>query len=201
MKIYQKSISELEQIVQRKTMQLSDLEVETTVSDIIKNVIENGDSALKKYEEKFDGVKVSDFKLPQEVIDSAYDNLDPEVKKALLLAKKNITSFHEKEKTTGFVDSEQKGVLRGQKVLPLKRVGLYVPGGTAAYPSTILMSALPAKIAGVDQVVIATPAQKSGINPAVFWRPLKLPVSIRFIKLVVRKLLLLWHLELNQLQV
>ncbi|WP_125714810.1 histidinol dehydrogenase [Companilactobacillus kedongensis] len=167
MKIYQKSISELEQIVQRKTMQLSDLKVETTVSDIIKNVIENGDSALKEYEEKFDGVKISDFKLSQEVIDSAYDNLDPEVKDALLLAKKNITSFHEKEKATGFIDSEQKGVLRGQKVLPLKRVGLYVPGGTAAYPSTILMSALPAKIAGVDQVVIVTPPQKDGINPAV----------------------------------
>lgn len=167
MKIYQKSIDELEKIIQRKTMQLSDPEVESTVSNIIEDIIENGDAALKKYEKKFDGVDIEDFKLSQEVIDSAFENLDSKVKDALSLAKKNITSFHEKEKARGFIDSEQKGVLRGQKVLPLKRVGLYVPGGTAAYPSTILMSALPAKIAGVDQVVIVTPPQKDGINPAV----------------------------------
>lgn len=167
MKIYQKSIEELEKIVQRKTMQLNDLEIEKTVSDIIQDVIENGDTALRNYEKKFDGVDITDFKLSQEVIDTAFNDLDIDVKNALMLAKKNITSFHEKEKANGFIDAEQKGVLRGQKVLPLKRVGLYVPGGTAAYPSTILMSALPAKIAGVDQVVMVTPPQKDGINPAV----------------------------------
>jgi len=167
MKIYKKSLSELKNIVQTKTRQLNDPQISKSVSEIIENVIENGDQAVKEYEKKFDNVDIENFKLPQSVIDEAYDNLAGDVKDALLLAKKNITSFHEKEKETGFIDAEQPGVLRGQKLLPLQKVGLYVPGGTAAYPSTILMSALPAKIAGVEQVVIVTPPQKDGINPAV----------------------------------
>lgn len=167
MKIYKKSLSELKNIVQTKTRQLNDPQISKSVSEIIENVIENGDQAVKEYEKKFDNVDIENFKLPRSVIDEAYDNLAGDVKDALLLAKKNITSFHEKEKETGFIDAEQPGVLRGQKLLPLQKVGLYVPGGTAAYPSTILMSALPAKIAGVEQVVIVTPPQKDGINPAV----------------------------------
>lgn len=167
MKIYKKSLSEWKNIVQTKTRQLNDPQISKSVSEIIENVIENGDQAVKEYEKKFDNVDIENFKLPQSVIDEAYDNLAGDVKDALLLAKKNITSFHEKEKETGFIDAEQPGVLRGQKLLPLQKVGLYVPGGTAAYPSTILMSALPAKIAGVEQVVIVTPPQKDGINPAV----------------------------------
>lgn len=167
MKIVQESLSELEKMVQLRTRQLNDPQVVNSVSEIINNVIENGDQALKEYEKKFDNVDIEQFKLDQSVIDQAYDQVDPAVKDALFLAKKNITSFHEKEKEKGFIDSEQKGVLRGQKLVPLQKVGLYVPGGTAAYPSTIMMSALPAKIAGVEQVVIVTPPQKDGINPAV----------------------------------
>lgn len=167
MKIINENLSNLKKLVQTKTQQLTDLKVEATVRDIITDVIQNGDAALRQYEAKFDGVAPKQFKLDAAVIDDAYANLDPEVKAALQLAKRNITSFHEKEKATGFIDAEQPGVLRGQKLLPLKRVGLYVPGGTAAYPSTLLMSALPAKIAGVDQVIMVTPPQKDGINPAV----------------------------------
>ncbi|AKP68152.1 histidinol dehydrogenase [Companilactobacillus ginsenosidimutans] len=167
MKIVQENLAELEKMVQMKTRQLNDPKVVATVSEIINNVVENGDSALKDYEKKFDNVDIDNFKLDQSVIDDAYDNLDKDVKDALFLAKKNITSFHKKELEDGFMDSEQKGVLRGQKLVPLQRVGLYVPGGTAAYPSTIMMSAMPAKIAGVDEVVIVTPPQKDGINPAV----------------------------------
>ncbi|WP_300561722.1 histidinol dehydrogenase [Companilactobacillus sp.] len=167
MKIVQENLAELEKMVQMKTRQLNDPKVVASVSEIINNVIENGDQALKDYEKKFDNVDIDNFKLDQKVIDEAYDNLDEDVKNALFLAKKNITSFHKKELEDGFMDSEQKGVLRGQKLVPLEKVGLYVPGGTAAYPSTIMMSALPAKIAGVDQVVIVTPPQKDGINPAV----------------------------------
>ncbi|CAJ1229071.1 histidinol dehydrogenase [Lactiplantibacillus xiangfangensis] len=167
MKIINENLSNLKKLVQTKTQQLTDLKVEATVRDIITDVIQNGDAALRQYEAKFDGVAPKQFKLDAAVIDDAYANLDPDVKAALQLAKRNITSFHEKEKATGFIDAEQPGVLRGQKLLPLKRVGLYVPGGTAAYPSTLLMSALPAKIAGVEQVIMVTPPQKDGINPAV----------------------------------
>lgn len=167
MKIINEDLASLKKLVQTKTQQLTDQNVVTAVQRIITNVIENGDTALKDYGQQFDGVAVDQFKLDQATIDAAYDNLDPDVKAALLLAKRNITSFHEKEKATGFVDAEQPGVLRGQKFLPLNRVGLYVPGGTAAYPSTILMSALPAKIAGVNEVVMVTPPQTDGINPAV----------------------------------
>ncbi|VDG19002.1 histidinol dehydrogenase [Lactobacillus sp.] [Lactiplantibacillus mudanjiangensis] len=167
MKIINEDLVSLKKLVQTKTQQLTDQNVVTAVQRIITNVIENGDTALKDYGQQFDGVAVDQFKLDQATIDAAYDNLDPDVKAALLLAKRNITSFHEKEKATGFVDAEQPGVLRGQKFLPLNRVGLYVPGGTAAYPSTILMSALPAKIAGVNEVVMVTPPQTDGINPAV----------------------------------
>ncbi|EQM53376.1 histidinol dehydrogenase [Lactiplantibacillus plantarum EGD-AQ4] len=167
MKIINENLASLKRLVQTKTQQLTDLKVESAVRDIIANVIKNGDAAVKDYEAQFDQVKLTDFKLSQAVIDDAYDNLDPKVKDALLLAKRNITSFHEKEKATGFIDAEQPGVLRGQKLLPLNRVGLYVPGGTAAYPSTLLMSALPAKIAGVNEVIMVTPPQVDGINPAV----------------------------------
>ncbi|MDN6967315.1 histidinol dehydrogenase [Oenococcus sp. UCMA 17063] len=167
MKIINDNLPSLIKLVQKKTQQLTDLKVEAAVRDIIINVIAKGDAAVKDYEQQFDKVTITDFELPQSAIDAAYDELDPQVKDALLLAKRNITSFHEKEKATGFVDAEQSGVIRGQKLLPLKRVGLYVPGGTAAYPSTLLMSALPAKIAGVKEVIMVTPPQRNGINPSV----------------------------------
>ncbi|MFC6294848.1 histidinol dehydrogenase [Lactiplantibacillus daoliensis] len=167
MKIINEDLASLKKLVQTKTQQLTDQKVVTAVQKIIANVIENGDEALKDYEQQFDGVTIDNFKLAQADIDAAYEQLDPAVKDALLLAKRNITSFHEKEKATGFIDAEQPGVLRGQKLLPLNRVGLYVPGGTAAYPSTLLMSALPAKIAGVNEVIMVTPPQPNGINPAV----------------------------------
>lgn len=167
MKIINEDLASLKRLVQTKTQQLTDLKVESAVREIIANVIKNGDAAVKDYETQFDKVTLTDFKLSQTVIDDAYTNLDPQVKDALLLAKRNITSFHEKEKATGFIDAEQSGVLRGQKLMPLNRVGLYVPGGTAAYPSTLLMSALPAKIAGVNEVIMVTPPQVDGINPAV----------------------------------
>ncbi|WP_195480355.1 histidinol dehydrogenase [Lactiplantibacillus plantarum] len=167
MKIINEDLASLKRLVQTKTQQLTDLKVESAVREIIANVIKNGDAAVKDYETQFDKVTLTDFKLSQTVIDDAYNNLDPQVKDALLLAKRNITSFHEKEKATGFIDAETPGVLRGQKLMPLNRVGLYVPGGTAAYPSTLLMSALPAKIAGVNEVIMVTPPQVDGINPAV----------------------------------
>ena len=143
------------------------MEIERRVYDIIENVRANGDAALREYSEKFDGVKLDDFKVDQSIIDAAWDNLPEDLKHALLVAKKNITEFHSREIEQGFVDMDTPGITRGQKVTPLARVGLYVPGGTAAYPSTIMMTALPAKIAGVKEIIMVTPPQKDGINPAV----------------------------------
>ena len=154
-------------IVRQYTQQTTDMEIERRVYDIIENVRANGDAALREYSEKFDGVKLDDFKVDQSIIDAAWDNLPEDLKHALLVAKKNITEFHSREIEQGFVDMDTPGITRGQKVTPLARVGLYVPGGTAAYPSTIMMTALPAKIAGVKEIIMVTPPQKDGINPAV----------------------------------
>ena len=167
MKIYKESLDTMLSIVRQYTQQTTDMEIERRVYDIIENVRTNGDTALREYSEKFDGVKLDDFKVDQSIIDAAWDNLPEDLKHALLVAKKNITEFHSREIEQGFVDMDTPGSTRGQKVTPLARVGLYVPGGTAAYPSTIMMTALPAKIAGVKEIIMVTPPQKDGINPAV----------------------------------
>lgn len=167
MKIYKESLDAMLSIVSQYTQQTTDMEIERRVYDIIENVRANGDAALREYSEKFDGVKLDDFKVDQSIIDAAWDNLPEDLKHALLVAKKNITEFHSREIEQGFVDMDTPGIIRGQKVTPLARVGLYVPGGTAAYPSTIMMTALPAKIAGVKEIIMVTPPQKDGINPAV----------------------------------
>ena len=167
MKIYKESPDAMLSIVRQYTQQTTDMEIERRVYDIIENVRANGDAALREYSEKFDGVKLDDFKVNQSIIDAAWDNLPEDLKHALLVAKKNITEFHSREIEQGFVDMDTPGITRGQKVTPLARVGLYVPGGTAAYPSTIMMTALPAKIAGVKEIIMVTPPQKDGINPAV----------------------------------
>lgn len=167
MKIYKESLDAMLSIVCQYTQQTTDMEIERRVYDIIENVRANGDAALREYSEKFDGVKLDDFKVDQSIIDAAWDNLPEDLKHALLVAKKNITEFHSREIEQGFVDMDTPGITRGQKVTPLARVGLYVPGGTAAYPSTIMMTALPAKIAGVKEIIMVTPPQKDGINPAV----------------------------------
>ena len=167
MKIYKESLDTMLSIVRQYTQQTTDMEIERRVYDIIENVRANGDAALREYSEKFDGVKLDDFKVDQSIIDAAWENLPEDLKHALLVAKKNITEFHSREIEQGFVDMDTPGIARGQKVTPLARVGLYVPGGTAAYPSTIMMTALPAKIAGVKEIIMVTPPQKDGINPAV----------------------------------
>ena len=167
MKIYKESLDAMLSIVRQYTQQTTDMEIERRVYDIIENVRANGDAALREYSEKFDGVKLDDFKVDQSIIDAAWDNLPEDLKHALLVAKKNITEFHSREIEQGFVDMDTPGITRGQKVTPLARVGLYVPGGTAAYPSTIMMTALPAKIAGVKEIIMVTPPQKDGINSAV----------------------------------
>lgn len=168
MKIYEnRTLDEMKRIVSIYTKKTSDPEIEEAVEDILEDVRVNGDDALRRYSEKFDGVKVESFRVPQEELDEAYASVDGKLRDAMELAKKNIVSFHRLEVEKGFVDLSEPGIMRGQKVTPLESVGLYVPGGRAAYPSTILMSALPARIAGVGRIVMVTPPQKEGISRAV----------------------------------
>lgn len=167
MKIYEKSLNEMKKIVARYTEQTIDFEIEKTVSEIIQNVAQNGDQAVRDYERKFDSVNLADFSIPAFQLDQALDSIDEDLQAALELAKQNITSFHKQEIENSFVDVSTPGIMRGEKITPLASVGLYVPGGTAAYPSTILMCGIPAKLAGVKRVVMVTPPQPAGINPAV----------------------------------
>ena len=167
MKIYEKSLNEMKRIVARYTEQTIDFEIEKTVSEIIQNVAQNGDQAVRDYERKFDNVNLADFSIPAFQLDQALDSIDEDLRAALELAKQNITSFHKQEIENSFVDVSTPGIMRGEKITPLASVGLYMPGGTAAYPSTILMCGIPAKLAGVKRVVMVTPPQPAGINPAV----------------------------------
>ena len=142
--------------------------VEQIVADIIADVRSNGDSALYKYCEKFDGAVLSSLQVSPEEIQEAVESVDPEFIRILERAAANIRLFHEKQLRTSFIINTQPGVVMGQKIIPVDRAGLYVPGGTAAYPSTVLMDALPAKIAGVPEVVMVTPPGRDGkINPVI----------------------------------
>ncbi len=142
--------------------------VEEIVSDIIQNVRENGDKALFEYCEKFDKAKLSSLMVSEEEIESAVGKADPEFLNVLKKAAENIHAFHSKQLRKGFVIEEKEGVTLGQKIVPVDRAGLYVPGGTAAYPSTVLMNSIPAKLAGVKKVVMVTPPGPDGkINPAI----------------------------------
>ena len=141
--------------------------VEAIVADIIANVRANGDKALYEYCEKFDKVKLSSLTVSEQEIEEAFAAVPADFLRILRVAAENIRRFHEKQKRNSFILNEQDGVVMGQKVIPVDRAGLYVPGGTAAYPSTVLMDAIPAKIAGVPQVVMVTPPGKDGKIPAV----------------------------------
>jgi len=145
-----------------------EVNVEDIVADIIKNVRENGDKALFEYCEKFDGAKLSSLLVSKEEIDEAFSSVEPEFVAVLEKAAINIRKFHEKQVRNSFIINDESGILMGQKVIPVDRAGLYVPGGTAAYPSTVLMDSIPAKIAGVPEVVMVTPPGKDGkVNPVI----------------------------------
>lgn len=140
-------------------------EVEKTVRAIIADVKENGDKAVKEYTAKFDCPNAQYYRVPDEAIQDALteaNERDPELVEALLNAVENITAFHRRQLREGFCVTEPNGVIMGQRVRGLDRVGLYVPGGTAAYPSSVLMNAIPAKIAGVKEIIMVTPPLKDG---------------------------------------
>jgi histidinol dehydrogenase len=145
-----------------------DKKITDTVSEIIAAVKNNGDEAVKEYTTKFDKTAPENFEVSQEEINDALTNADEDFINAMLNAIENISGFHNKQKQNGFMDAKQNGVILGQRIRGLNRVGIYVPGGTAAYPSSVLMNAIPAKIAGVKEIIMVTPPMKNGkANPDI----------------------------------
>ena len=140
----------------------TDKKVAEVVTEIIEDVKANGDDAVLKYTLKFDGSLPKYYEVPRDVINDALGEADEAFVNALLNAIENITDFHNRQKEQGFINAKENGVILGQKVRGLESVGLYVPGGTAAYPSSVLMNAIPAKIAGVKEIIMVTPPLKDG---------------------------------------
>ena len=144
------------------------INVESIVTDIINNVRTNGDKALYEYCEKFDKAQLSSLLVSEEEIDEAFSLVEPQFIEILKKAAANIRKFHEKQVRNSFIINDENGIVIGQKVIPVDRAGLYVPGGTAAYPSTVLMDSIPAKIAGCKEVVMVTPPSADGkVNPVI----------------------------------
>jgi len=157
--------------VPRETILLRNMElpdVSETVSAIIKNVRENGDAALLEYSEKFDGVRVTSLEVTEEERNKALDLVEPEFIEILKEAAENIRAYHSRQVKSSYIISDKDGIVLGQKIMPIERVGLYIPGGTASYPSTVLMNCIPAKIAGVREIIMTTPTDKNGnVNPNI----------------------------------
>ncbi len=146
----------------------SGINVEGIVSDIIANVRKNGDKALFEYCERFDKASLTSLLVSNEEIEEAISLVEPKFLEILEKAAANIRKFHEKQVRNSFIINDENGIVIGQKVIPVDRAGLYVPGGTAAYPSTVLMDSIPAKIAGCREVVIVTPPNREGkVNPVI----------------------------------
>lgn len=136
------------------------------VKQIIANVKKDGDAALKYYTEKFDQAKLTTFRVTDEEIAMAYNKVSKSLVRTIAEAAENISKFHEKQVRNSWFITEQDGTILGQKVTPLDSVGVYVPGGTAAYPSSVLMNVLPAKVAGVERIVMVSPVDEQGAIPA-----------------------------------
>jgi len=137
------------------------------VDEILKAVIAEGDAAVLRFTEKFDGAKLAKIEVGQAELDKAEKSVDDALLVAMRTAAENIREFHEKQKRTGFEFKRPDGAVLGQRFTPIEKAGVYVPGGTARYPSTVLMDVIPAKIAGVKEIVLATPPAKDGKIPAV----------------------------------
>lgn len=145
------------------TVNVSDI-----VAEIIRDVQRRGDEALLEYTKRFDKAELTNLQVTEAEFQEALSSFDPKLKQVLQRAAANISKFHSRQKRNSFILSDEDGIVMGQKVIPIDRAGLYVPGGTAAYPSTVLMDAIPAKIAGVKEVVMVTPPNAQGkVNPAI----------------------------------
>lgn len=158
-------------------------DVSSIVSGILSEVKSRGDEAVLDYCQKFDGSRPEALLVTSDEIDAAVAAIDPKLYETMQLAAKNIERFHMQQKRSGFVDTPSDGVVVGQRVLPLESVGLYVPGGTARYPSSVLMDAIPAKIAGVKNIAMTTPPDKNGNIPAVILAAAKIAGVKTIVKL------------------
>jgi len=160
-------VAELKRIVNRG--ETASEEVAHAVQEVVDRVRAEGDPAVLAFTEKFDRVTLTlnKMKVTPDEIRGAYANVDPKTVDALKLAAQNIRSFHEKQKLTSWVSQEAHGVILGQLARPLRSVGIYVPGGKAVYPSSVLMNAIPAKVAGVEQIVMCSPVPGGVLNPSI----------------------------------
>lgn len=144
------------------------IDVTAIVTDIIANVRARGDEAVFEYDLKFDGADLDSLEVSEAEIQEAFEAVEPKFLDILRNAAENIRNFHSKQVRTSFIINDKEGVVTGQKITPIEKVGLYVPGGTAAYPSTVLMDSIPAKIAGCKEIVMVTPPSKNGkVNPVI----------------------------------
>jgi histidinol dehydrogenase len=159
--------AELKRIVNRG--ETATEEVAAAVKEVVGRVRKEGDPAVIEYTEKFDKVKLTlkDIRVSPEDIKASYDHVEPKKVEALKLAAQNIRAFHEKQKLTSWVNQEADGVILGQIARPIRSVGVYVPGGKACYPSTVLMNVIPAKVAGVEQLIMCSPATGGALNPYI----------------------------------
>lgn len=164
-KIYKSSELSSADIINRSE---ASSDVAAVVSDIIADVRKNGDEALYRYAKKFDRAELSSLEVSDAEVDAAFRDVEKRYIEIITEAAENIRTYHEKQKREGFRIEKKNGTVLGQKITPLARVGLYVPGGTASYPSSVLMNCIPAKIAGVEEIVMTTPpSHDGGVNPSI----------------------------------
>lgn len=142
--------------------QFSHDDINEKVKAILEDVKQNGDNALKKYAKMFDNAEIENLEVTQEEIDEAYKNTDEKFKETLKLAYNNIEKFHKKQLRNSYITNEEDGIVMGQIINPIEKVGVYIPGGTAVYPSSLLMNVVPAKVAGVNEIVLVSPPNKEG---------------------------------------
>ena len=176
MQIYrQNELKKLLELLSERAENISP-EIMKTVADVITDVRKNGDRALHEYTEKFDKVKLESLFVSEEEQERLIEKVPADLKEVIDEAAKNIYKFHQKQLQNSWMMNEN-GKILGQIVRPIEKVGLYVPGGTAAYPSSVLMNAIPAKVAGVREVTIVTPPKPEGINPAVVYAAKKAGIT------------------------
>ena len=145
-------------------------EVLKSVSNILEDVKKNGDKALQSYTEKFDRVLLDDFEVSIEELDECFIKVEKNFIDNLEEAKKNIEYYHNAQKSRGFILNKDNGIFLGQRVIPLDSVGVYVPGGTAAYPSSVLMNVIPAKVAGVKEIIMITRSEERRVGKECRYR-------------------------------
>lgn len=167
LEIYFSKDTKYEEIFSRESEIEADLEIEKQVTEILKDVRLGGDKAVRDYTKRFDGIELENFLVTEQEISQGIKRVDPYLLSVIEEAAENIRVFHEKQKRDNFEIREKEGVILGQKTLPIELAGIYVPGGSASYPSSVLMNAIPAKIAGVSRIIMITPPQSDGTIPDV----------------------------------